>query len=310
MIYTITLNPSIDRTLYFNKLYIGEINRAEASRIDLAGKGVNVSIALRALGLPSVIMGLAGGVMGQILVQGLTERGLMCNFIPVNGETRSNITLVDRESHVTTKLNEPGPVVSHAEIDQLLERMISLLQPGDICVYCGSLPPGAPVETYARFITAVKGWGAKAILDTSGTALALGCAAGPDWIKPNVAEAEELVNGSFSDQAHWAKGLVSLIATGPGCVLLTMGEEGAVFANADEAWLAVPRPIVASSTVGAGDSALAGAIYAWQNGFTTEDIVHWAVAAGTTAVMQEGTAMPTMNQIRSIYDDVTTRSLY
>lgn len=310
MIYTITLNPSIDRTLYLEKLNIGEVNRAEASRIDLAGKGVNVSIALCTLGLPSVIMGLAGGMMGQVLVQGLTERGLICDFIPVNGETRSNITIIDRENHVTTKLNEPGPVISQAEIDQLLARIILLLQPGDICVYCGSLPPGAPVETYARFITAVKGRGAKAILDTSSAALALGCAARPDWIKPNVAEAEGLVNGSFSDKANWAERLLSLIATGPGCVLLTMGEEGAVFANADEAWLAVAPPIVASSTVGAGDAALAGAIYAWQSGLTTEDIVHWAVAAGTAAVMQEGTTMPTMDQIRSIYDDVLTRSLY
>jgi 1-phosphofructokinase len=310
MIYTITLNPSIDRTLYLEKLNIGEVNRAEASRIDLAGKGVNVSIALRALGLPSVIMGLAGGMMGQVLVQGLTERGLICDFIPIGGETRSNITVVDRENHVTTKLNEPGPVVSLAEIDQLLERMITLLHPGDICVFCGSLPPGAPVETYARFISAVKSRGAKAILDTSETALALGCATGPDWIKPNVVEAEGLIHSSFSDATHWSERLAGLIAAGPENVLLTLGAEGAVVANADEAWLAVAPPIVASSTVGAGDAALAGAIYAWQQGLTAEDIVHWAVAAGTAAVMQEGTRMPTMNQIRSLYNDVTTRSLY
>ncbi|MHB1354648.1 MAG: 1-phosphofructokinase [Anaerolineae bacterium] len=310
MIYTITLNPSIDRTLYLERLDIGEVNRAETSRIDLAGKGVNVSLALRALGLPSVIMGLAGGVTGQILVQGLTDQGLACDFVSVGGETRSNITLIEREKHVTTKLNEPGPVVSQVEVDQLLERLKALLQADDICVFCGSLPPGAPTATYAQLITAVKGWGAKAILDTSGPALALGCAAEPDWIKPNLVEAETLISGSFSEKAHWPESLAGLIASGPQCVLLSAGEEGAVFANANEAWLAVPPPVMALSTVGAGDAALAGAIYAWQNGLTREDIVHWAVATGTAAVMQEGTRMPTMDRIRSLYDAVKMRLLY
>jgi 1-phosphofructokinase len=111
MIYTITLNPSIDRTLYLQKLNIGEINRAETSRIDLAGKGVNVSLALRALGMPSVTMGLAGGVTGQILVQGLSDLGMECDFISSQGQTRSNITLVDRVNHITTKVNEAGPEV-------------------------------------------------------------------------------------------------------------------------------------------------------------------------------------------------------
>lgn len=309
MIYTVTLNPSIDRTLCLERLETGEVNRVETSRIDLAGKGVNVSLALRALGLPSVIMGLAGGVTGQILVQGLTDQGLACDFVSVGGETRSNITLIEREKHITTKLNEPGPIVSQVEIDQLLKRLASLLQAGDICVLCGSLPSGAPVETYARFITMASDQGAKAILDTSGPALALGCAAGPDWIKPNLVEAETLINGCFSEKALWAERLARLIAKGPDSVLLSAGEEGAVFANAEEAWLAVPPPVTASSTVGAGDAALAGAIYAWQSGLSTEDIVHWAVATGTAAVMQEGTRMPTMDQVRSLYDAVTTRLL-
>jgi 1-phosphofructokinase len=309
MIYTITLNPSIDRTLYLEKLNIGEVNRAEESRIDLAGKGVNVSLALNALGLPSIIMGLAGGVLGQTLVHGLTERGLECDFIPVKGEMRSNITLIELESRITTKLNEPGPVVSQVEIGQLLERLKSHLLPGDICVFSGSLPPGAPVDTYARFINAAKDQGAKAILDTSGAALALGCTARPNWIKPNVAEAESLINSSLRDAAHWDERLADLIRAGPESVLLSMGDEGAVFANAYEAWQAIPPSIIVTSTVGAGDAALAGAIYAWQNGFSTEDIVHWAVATGTAAVMQAGTRMPTMNQVRSLYLDVTTRSL-
>jgi 1-phosphofructokinase len=310
MIYTVTLNPSIDRTLYVEKLNIGEVNRAEASRIDLAGKGVNVSRALQVLGLPSVVMGLTGGVTGQILVQGLTESGMTCDFIPIGGETRSNVALIDNESHVTTKLNEPGPVVSQSEIDQLLERLESRLLTGDICAFCGSLPPGAPVETYARFIKVVKDQKAKTVLDTSGAALAAGCAARPDWIKPNLQEAESLSKSSFTGKVDWTIGLKDIIARGPEHVLLSVGVEGAVFASREEAWLAVPPPVVASSTVGAGDAALAGAIYAWQYGLAAEDIVHWAVATGTAAVMQEGTAMPTMNQVRSIFSNVTTRLLY
>jgi 1-phosphofructokinase len=310
MIYTITLNPTIDRTLYLEKLNIGEVNRAVSSQLDLAGKGVNVSTTLRNLGLTSVILGFAGGVTGQMLVQGLRERGLTCDFIGVSGETRSNVTLVDLESHVTTKLNELGPIVSPAEIDQLHRQLESLLHPDDLCVLCGSLPPGAPVDTYARLITSLKRKGVRTILDTSGAALSHGAAAGADWIKPNLSEAEELLGSPIGDSQQWAGRLAGLIAGGPQCILLTAGEGGAVFASAAEAWMAVPPPVTAASTVGAGDAALAGAIYAWQSGLPPRDIVHWAVAAGTAAVMQEGTRMPTLEQVRSIYGTVTSRLFY
>jgi sugar/nucleoside kinase (ribokinase family) len=119
MIYTVTLNPTIDRTMVFPRLDVGELNRATQSRTDLSGKGVNVSVALRQLGLESTMIGIAAGVYGRLLLNGLRDMGYDCDFIEVAGETRSNVTVIDEARNETTKLNEPGPTVSAADLDAL-----------------------------------------------------------------------------------------------------------------------------------------------------------------------------------------------
>ncbi|MCE5259866.1 MAG: PfkB family carbohydrate kinase, partial [Chloroflexi bacterium] len=209
MIFTVTLNPSIDRTLYFSNLKLGEVNRAQKVLTNLGGKGVNVSLALHNLGVASVMMGLAGGTAGELFIHGLSERGLECDFTRISGEMRSNITAVDLAARQTTKLNEPGPRVSPFELERLDQQLAKRLKPGDMVILSGSLPPGAPVDTYARLIHLAKSRGALCALDSSGDALVAGCRAQPEWIKPNIEEAAYLT-GLDMNRASWQEALLQI----------------------------------------------------------------------------------------------------
>jgi 1-phosphofructokinase family hexose kinase len=309
MIYTVTLNPTIDRTLHYARLIVGELNRATSSRMDLSGKGVNVSMGLRVFGLASVLLGIGAGASGRILVEGLRAQGYICDFTEVAGETRSNITVIDDATGVTTKLNEPGPTVSEADLAAFEEGLLERVQPGDRVVFSGSLPPGAPASTYARFIKALHGRGAQGVLDTSGQALVLGCAAQPALLKPNADEAAELVGGAWDTPAGLVRGIKSILALGPRRVLLSLGELGAVYADGTSIWLGVPPKIAEVNAVGAGDALMAAGLWAWINGQSAEEITHWAVACGTAAAMQDGTFMPTLAKVREVYREVRVEDL-
>jgi len=310
MIYTVTLNPTIDRTMHFPRLAIGELNRASSSRIDLSGKGVNVSVALRIFGVQTVLLGISAGVFGRMLVDGLRAQGFECHFYDVDGETRSNVTVIDDATSVTTKLNEPGPTVTEADLAAFMELLASRIVARDLVVLSGSLPPGAPVATYARLIEGIQARGGMAVLDTSGPALEAGCAAYPEWIKPNLDEARELVGMPFARPDHLAPGVRAILALGPRRVLLSLGSRGAVLGDEQGIWWAQPPSIAEISAVGAGDALMAGALWAsFCRGFSPPEVARWAVASGTAAAMQDGTSMPTRAQIEEVYRHVTASAL-
>ena len=308
MIYTVTLNPSLDRTLYFNQLSLGEVNRSIRTQINLGGKGVNVSLALDNLGIPNVPLGLAGGTTGEILVRGLAKRG-RCAFTFIEGETRSNITAIDLKARLTTKLNEPGPVVSDKELEQFTQTFTELVKPHDFIILSGSLPPGVPDETYAHLIHQAHKQGAMCALDTSGAALVASCQAQPDWVKPNLEEAAYLT-GLDMINMNWREAIAKITDFGVKYILLSAGEHGLIMADTEHAWHAVPPQVSVTSTVGAGDAALASAIAAWNKGLDLREIARWAAAAGTAAAMLDGSSMPEYEQIRAVYANTKSSCLY
>ena len=309
VIYTVTLNPTLDRSMRFRGLAVGELNRAISSRTDLGGKGVNVSVALRQLGLETVVMGFSAGVFGRIFVEGLRERGYTCDFCEVEGETRSNVTVIDEARGVTTKLNEPGPRVTEDDLRAFEGRLLEHVGEGDLCVFSGSLPPGAPPGTYARLIDGVQSCGAMSVLDTSGPALELGCAARPDLVKPNASEAAALVSKPFHSHQELVEGLDAIRALGPRRVLVSLGSRGAAFADAGFTWLGEPPCIAEVNAVGAGDAGLAAALWAWLQRMPAQEIVRWAVASGTAAARLEGSAMPARADVESVYAQVSVACL-
>ena len=313
MIHTITLNPTIDRTMHFQRLAVGELNRAARSRSDFSGKGVNVSVALSRFGLDSVAMGFMAGAYGRVLVAGLEAMGLTCDFVEVEGETRSNVTVIDAATGVSTKLNEPGPTMTAADLAAFEVRLLERLAPGDLCVMSGALPAGAPPDAYARLIAAVRRRGGMAVLDTSGEAMVAGCAAAPDLVKPNAVEARDLVGARFDGGSGLDGGVASCLEgirrLGPRRVLLSLGELGGAYADGEAACIAAPPAITEVSAVGAGDTFLAAGLWAWQRGLPPGEIARWAVAGGTAAAMQDGTVIPGREQIEGVYRAVRVRTL-
>ena len=308
MIYTVTLNPSVDRTLHVDELTVGGLNRATSVATHLAGKGVNVSVALQQLGVRSVLLGLAGGATGRQLAEGLAARGLSCAFCEVAGETRSNLTILEDGCGRTTKLNEPGPKVTEAELDQLMG-MADRVGTDDLCVLSGSLPPGVPAGSYARLARRMRERGAFVALDASGEPFRQALVARPHLIKPNVAEAGELLGCSLEGKAAWAEALQALHAMGAERVLLSLGPQGAASYEDGLAWWARPPGITEASAVGAGDALLAGWVYAWQRDLLPPERLRWAVASGTAAATLDGSAMPSRSLVEDVLAQVEVESL-
>jgi len=309
MIYTVTLNPALDKTLLATGLEPEMINRARVLRLDCGGKGINVSRALRNLGVPSVATGWIGGATGQRLAQGLQEEGIQSDLIRVRDETRTNLTIHDQRRGVLVKLNEAGPTVSDDDVAGFLQRVQERTQQGDIWVLSGNLPPGAPDDLYAALIRVIQGAGGHAWLDASGAPLRLGCAAAPHLVKPNLSEAESVLGRSLLTPGHWREALRSFLDMGIACVALSLGKDGAAIADDRAAYWARPPAVPVRSTIGAGDSLLAGLLWSAIQCMPLAEAIRWAVAAGTAAVMEEGSGVCTRARTEALYARVAVAPL-
>jgi 1-phosphofructokinase family hexose kinase len=240
VIVTVTLNPSLDRTLAVPRLAWNEVLRATASRLDWGGKGFNVSRALQALGAESLAMGLVGGATGERLQRGLHELGIATDLVPITGETRSNTVIAEEAGERYVKVNEPGPPVQAEELAAFLDRARARLRPGDLWVLAGNLPPGAPSDFYAQIIALIREGGGRVLLDTGGEPLRLGCAAGPYLIKPNQAEFEELTGQAIRSQTGALRAARACLGQGVALVALSLAAEGLLLAAEGQAVHAVP----------------------------------------------------------------------
>jgi 1-phosphofructokinase len=288
VIVTLTPNPSLDRTIAIDDLRRGEVLRATSSRLDPGGKGVNVSRVLAAHGVPTLAVIPAGGSEGAQLADLLAPSGVPVVSVPLSSPTRSNVALVEPDG-TTTKINEPGPELSSAETVAMLERLVSFARSADWVVLSGSLPRGVPDDFYAQIVARVHETGHRVALDTSGPALREAVDAGPDLIKPNAEELAELTGVELRTWAGVAEQAEKLRAGGVGAVLVSLGEDGALLVDSTGVTRAYSPPVEVRSTVGAGDSTLAGFLAAGANG---PEALRTAVAFGTAAVTLPGSAMP------------------
>lgn len=291
MIVTVTLNPSLDRALRVAELRPGTLHRAELTREDLGGKGINVARALQALGLPCRIVGFAGGRTGQALSQGLLAEGFAVSFVEVGDEIRQNITLLDESNGQVTKINEQGPTVDPRPVAALEELIRRTVRPGDLWAFCGSLPPGAPEDLYARLITRVQAEGALAFLDASGAALRESVPAGPFAVKINIEEAGELLGRRLESGQALVEAARELREMGIRLVALTCGAQGLVLAVQEAVVVVVPPQVAVLSPVGAGDAALAGLLWAVSGQSDPVTTARRAAACGTAAAMQAGSGV-------------------
>ena len=309
MIVTVTLNPSLDRTLSVAHLRPGELHRAQLIREDLGGKGINVSRTLQRLDIPSRIVGYVGGRTGNALRQGLLTEGFAVSFIDVGSEIRQNITLLDESSGQYTKINELGPAIGLQHAAELEKQIEQSVQPGDLWAMCGSPPPGADLDLYARLIARVQERDGLAFLDTSGAPLKNGIGANPFALKINIEEAAELLGYDLQGDGEVCQAARELQAKGVRIVLLTRGAQGLVLAMERETVLAVPPPVSARSSVGAGDATLAGLLWAVSDRCDPVTTARRAVACGTAAAMQEGTGVGDRSLVEALLTRIEIRTV-
>lgn len=308
MIVSVTLNPSLDEWVTLPRLRLGALNRAEAFSRYPGGKGINVSRVAHELKYPTLAIALAGGMDGQVLSQLLRKRRIPARLIPVPGSTRNNYHLCSSADRALTQINSPGPRISSRHLRQVAAALRRSCPRRGGVVFSGSLPPGAPANTYAALLRESVCGGALTVLDASGEALRQGLRGRPWLIKPNQHEAEELLGERLRTQAQVAQGARRLLAQGPKIVVISLGADGAVLASESGALLtATPPKVRADSAVGAGDSLVAGFLAGWLKTRSLAEALRLGIACGAATAMTPGTELCHRADVRRLLRRVTIR---
>lgn len=298
MILTLTANPSHDRTVTLSEpLRPGAVQRASAVLSQAGGKGVNISRASVAAGVPT--LAVLPAPQDDPFVLELLAAGIDCRPVVHPGDLRVNVTISDPDG-TTTKLNSPGPAMTAATLTELQEAVRLRAREGDWVVVAGSLPPATPVDWYAELVGALADTGARIAVDTSDDplrALVAGLdTAAPHLMKPNGQELASLTgrdgDALEKDPAAAARTALELVDRGVRHVLVTLGGNGAVLVGQDGAWHAAPPPTTVVSTVGAGDSSLFGYLLGAIEERSPAERLALAVAYGSAAAGLPGTTIP------------------
>ena len=307
-ILTVTLNPALDLTVCLGHLEPGEVNRSPRMLTHAAGKGLNVAQVLADLGHTLTVSGFLGEDNAQAFDALFKRRGFVDAFVRVPGETRSNIKLAEDDGRVTD-LNGPGPQVG-AQAQQTLLDTLERIAPGhDAVVVAGSLPRGVSPQWLHDLLLGLKAQGLKVILDTSGEALKQGLAAGPWLIKPNTEELSDALGRDISDLAAQVAAATALQAQGVEHVVISHGAEGVNWFSRGPALQALPPKVSVASTVGAGDSLLAGMVHGLLSGHSPEQTLRTATAIAAMAVTQIGFGISDAAHLATLESGVRVRPL-
>lgn len=304
MIITLTPNPAVDQTVWLERLHLAVRNRYQRAELDPAGKGVNVSRMARRLGEPTIALGFLAGETGLLVERALDDEGVPHRFVRVPGQTRINVVVAEEASGDESALQGPGPRVGPGPMAELERVLDAQLAAGHVLVLAGSLPPGAPQDAYAGLIRRAKGAGVRTILNTRGEPLRLGVRAGPDVVKANADELEELLGRPLRDVGAVARGARQLVGQGVGAVAVGMGLQGTVCVQGGRAWWASFPPGPHLSQIGAGDSLVAGLAVALARGDDIVNALRLGSAAGAATMVRPGTRLGSAAQVMALRPQV------
>jgi 1-phosphofructokinase len=295
MIVTITPNPSLDITLRLDRFIHGGINRVRSSLREPSGKGLNVSLALHAVGVDTVAVLPLGGPAGRELAELAEAYGVQTRIIPIDGAVRSNVSLIESDG-ATTKVNEPGPELSEDEVTQVVGEALNASRRGGWLAYCGSLPGGFSPIQLAGAIALAEQAGRKVALDTSDAALQAvlsGPQANiPTVIKPNTHELAIATSRRILTLGDVVDAADLLLQRGVETVLVSLGGDGGVLLDRAGALYGQAPVDQVVNTVGAGDSFLAGYLCARDRNLSREESLATALRWGAIAVQHAGTLFP------------------
>lgn len=297
MITTVTINPCVDRTFLVKDFQIGKTNRAEKIMQNAGSKGINVSRILQQLGEETLCLGFVGGVHGDILIKELNSESIKHDFVNVENDTRVNIKIRDINTLITTEINEPGSPVSNAELESFLEKFEKHAQNSELIAISGSILPGMEKSIYNQLINIAKKYNKKVFLDTSDIQLKDGIQAIPFCVKPNKDEFEKFVGKKLNSYDEIVAEAKKLIKMGINYVIVTLGNDGAIGISKDEAFKITPPNVQIVSTVGAGDSFLAGMLTAYKKGMSFKKQLIFASSCANAKVTKEGNETPSIMEL-------------
>ncbi|MGO4799106.1 1-phosphofructokinase [Pseudomonas sp. W22_MBD1_FP4] len=300
-ILSLTLNPALDLTVRLPRLEPGEVNRSDTVLTHAAGKGVNVAQVLADLGHQVTVGGFLGEDNPQAFEALIARRGFADAFIRVPGETRSNIKIAEQDGRVTD-INAPGPLVSEQAQQALLDQLTRIAPGHDAVVVAGSLPRGVTPQWLHGVLVQLKHLGLKVALDTSGEALRAGLQAGPWLVKPNTEELADALDNA-------ADAISQLHQQGVEHVVVSDGAAGVSWYSSGATLHATPPKVAVASTVGAGDSLLAGMLHGLLRGEAPEHTLRRATAIAAMAVTQIGFGISDDAQLAHLESGVLVRPL-
>lgn len=301
MIYTVTLNPSLDYIVKVQDFKTGKLNRTEEEYLNVGGKGIMVSKMLTNLQTPNIALGFLAGFTGQYIQTWFEKNGLIHDFTEVKGKTRINVKL---KSKVETEINAQGPMVSKEEQSIFLSK-IEKLNKGDILIISGSSIKGADKDIIGQMIAICRKKGAEFVIDTTGSPLSSALPLQPLLIKPNLVELGELFGKEIHSKEQALIYGQKCLNAGAKYVIISMGGQGALFLDGVQSYYANAIKGELVNSVGAGDSMIAGFIAAYERGNSPLACFRYAVAAGTATAFCED--IGSKNDVEQYYSQIDIR---
>lgn len=309
-IVTLTMNPAIDLSTPVERVVPDRKLRCGLPVREPGGGGINVARAVRRLGGEALALFPAGGPAGDLLEELLLREGVPHVAIRTEGWTRENVNVSEQETGKQFRFVFPGPSLTAAEWERCMDALSELEPFPRLLVASGSLPPGVPPDFYARLARVARSSGSRMVLDTSGEPLGLAARQGVYLLKPSLREFQELTGSSLAARAALLDRARELIREGCCEILvLSLGVEGVLWVSASEAeWMRAPAVTVASS-VGAGDSLVAGIVFGLSRGKPVRESVRLGLAAATASVMTPGTGLCRLEDVERLAGAIRSSEL-
>lgn len=307
MITTVCMNPSFDKTASVEKLVEGGLNRLRNVRVDVGGKGINVAVVLKRLGVPVNCVGCVGEKDEGAFLHMIAKEEVPFLHYTMPGDVRTNLKLVDEETKTVTEFNEPGLSMNVEQFQTFLELLCGACGESEYVVFSGRLPTGCDKNAYQRCMQAIPG--KKCVLDCAGEALLHGVKERPFLIKPNLPEIEAIMKSELRTLRSIRDAALFMIEYGAQNVVISMGKYGAVFVNRDITLFSPALTVDARSTVGAGDAMIGGILAGLSQGAALADAFRFGVAAGAASVMTDGTQMLYKPDFEALLPKVTVQEV-
>ncbi len=310
MILTVTLNPAIDKVYEVDSFSVGDVFRPNQMWATAGGKGLNVSRVASILGEEVVATCFLGGGNGQFIRKELERLGIKDAFMEIEGDTRICIAINDPIANTSTELLEPGPIISPQEQIEFLNGFRIIAKDVDIVTISGSLPSGVPINFYGELITICKELNKRVILDTSGKTLATNLKFMPYMIKPNNSELEAITGMRMVEEKDILKAAQRIHKEGIELVCITLGKDGSIVVTKEGAFRLKAPSLETVSTVGSGDSFIAGCAVALIKGESLENVFKMGMACGMSNTQFAKTGYVLREQVEKFFDMVTVTKMY